>query len=186
MDFSKLDSRSAGETAREYHILSQQTGEPITGESGPCIVLIKGATSRSVQAALKAENAARVKDAKAAKAKGEADDGQSFEDMHAGIVKGAARLIAGFRGIQRPDEDGKLRDLTGSEADIMWFLDLNFMSLPHLMRHNALTQMDGEDPADFLARKASYAAEWHKPSFAQQVLDFAQDDSRFLPQPVTA
>lgn len=182
MDFSKFDSRTAAETAREYHIRAQQTGEPISGEDGPCIVLIKGASSRSLQAALKAENAARVKAAKDAKVKD--DDGQSISDMHSGTVKAAARLITGFRGIQRPDGDG-LRDLTASEDDVAWFLDLNLMSLPHLLRFNALTQIEGEDPADFAARKASYAAEWHKPSFAQQVLDFAQDDSRFLPQTVT-
>jgi hypothetical protein len=186
MDFSAFDSRTAAEIPREMQVRAQQTGEPIASDAGPCIVLVKGAASRSLQSALKAEVAAQVAAAKAAKKKGEDDDDRSMAGIHDGLVKAAARLITGFRNIQRKGADGKLRDLTGSEEDVAWFLDLNMISTEHLLRHGAVVKANGEDDADFAARRDAYVNAWHRPSFAQQVLDFAQDDANFLAKPATA
>lgn len=178
MDFSKLDTRTAAESGRKVQILDQQTGEPIFDGETACCFFVRGSSSRSVQAAIKAEQAARMKAARNPKAK---DDDKTFGDIHNDLVTAAARLITGFEGVQRAGEDGRLRDLTASEADVKWFLDLNFLSVAHLLRTTALTIAPDETPEDFEDRKREYEARWHKPSFAQQVLDAGQDDG-FLPQ----
>ena len=160
MDFLKaFDARGAAETAREMELRDQSTGEIITNGGKPCIVLVKGASSRTIQAALREDEIARAKKAKAAKDAGGEVDTQTAEDLHQATCKAASRFIAGFKNMQTVGEDGKARDLTAD--DIPAFIDLTFISLPHLMREK------GDD-------------EWRKPSFAQQVLDFAQDDAAFL------
>ncbi|MDZ4393868.1 MAG: hypothetical protein U1B82_12970 [Cypionkella sp.] len=104
-----------------------------------------------------------------------------ISDIHDDLVKSASRLITGFSAVQRTGDDGKLRDLTTSDDDIKWFLDLNFLSMDHLMKSAALTISPGETSEEFEDRKKEYEARWHKPSFAQQVLDAAQDEG-FLPR----
>lgn len=165
MDFLKaFDARGAAETAREMTLRDQETGEIITNGGEPCIVLVKGASSRSVQAAVREEELARAK-AKAARK----DDGQvdtnTAEDLHKATCKAAARSIVGFKNIQTLGENGKPRDLTVD--DVPAFLDLNFVSMAHLLR-------DKRDN------------EWRRPSFAQQVVEFAQDDAAFLGKSATA
>ena len=190
MDFSKLDSRSAAETGRKVHILDQQTGEPIYDGDTACCFFIRGNSSRSVQAAIKAEQTAKMMasrkqepvDPKAPRKPKPVDEDKTFEDIHQDLVTAAARLITGFSGVQRAGDDGALRDLTTSAADVKWFLDLNFVSLEHLLRKAALTKGEDETPADFADRQTAYEAQWHKPSFAQQVLEAAQDDADFLRQ----
>lgn len=177
MDFSKLDSRSAAETGRKVQILDQNTGEPIFDGKTECCFFVRGMSSRSVQAGIKAEQAARMKAVRNPKA---ADDSKTIGDIHNDLVVAAARLITEFSGVQRTDETGALVDLTDSAEDIKWFLDLNFLSLPHLLRTTALTIGEDEAQEDFADRKKVYEAQWHKPSFAQQVLDAAQDDADFL------
>ncbi len=51
--------------------------------------------------------------------------------------------------------------------DVPAFLDLTFISMKHLMR----------DPAK---------SEWTGPSFAQQIVDFGQDEANFLPVSASA
>lgn len=177
MDFSKLDSRSAAETGRKVQILDQNTGEPIFDGKTECWYSVRGMSSRSVQSAIKAEQAARMKAVRNPKA---AEDSKTIGDIHDELVIAAARLITGFGGVQRMGDDGVLRDLTDSPDDIKWFLDLNFLSLPHLLRTTALTKEADETPEEFAERQKAYEAQWHKPSFAQQVLDAAKDDADFL------
>lgn len=161
MDFLKdYDTRGAAETARPMELRDQATGQIITADGKPCIVLVKGASSRSAQAELRRDEIAR---AKAAKEAGGEPDARTAEDMHEATCKAATRFIAGFQNIQTV-QDGKVRDLTLD--DVPAFLDLNFISMPHLMR-------DKDSKG------------WTKPSFAQQVLDRAQDDADFLAKSTT-
>lgn len=160
MDFLKAyDARTAAETARPMELRDQATGEVITNGDKPCIVMVKGSSSRAVQAQLRADEMDRAKVAKAAAAKGGSVDTNTALDMHEATVKSALRLIVGFANMQTAGENGKARDLTLDDAPAL--LDLNFISVSHLMRTK-----DAEG--------------WTKPSFAQQVLDFAQDDADFL------
>ena len=161
MDFLKTyDTRGAAEAARPLELRDQLTGEVITADGKPCIVLVKGASSRSAQAELRRDEIAR---AKAAKDAGGEPDARTAEDMHQATCQAAARFIVGFQNIQTM-QDGKARDLTLD--DVKAFLDLNFISMPHLMRDK---KTEG----------------WTKPSFAQQVLDRAQDDADFLSKSTT-
>lgn len=180
MDFSQFDSRTAAETAIQYQLRQQHDGAPIFDGDKPCVVLVKGVAARSIQAAVRAEAQARMKAQKGTKGTKE-EEARAVEDIQGDLITAAARFVTGFQNIQRTDPDtGKLRDLTASEDDVKWFLGLNMISLPHLLRNTALTKTDDESIAAFAERQAEYSARWHKPSFAQQVLDAAQDDAGFL------
>ena len=178
MDFlNTFDVRSAAEKPIPLHLRHQSSGAPIMDGDTPCIVLVKGASSRSAQAAIRAEEQERMRALKEAKT--DADQAQALEDLHQTLCKAAARFIAGFQGMQTTGEDGNPRAM--DSRDITRFLDLTFISLPHLMKaQNAPVRQPGEDQAAFDARKAAHSAEWTRPSFAQQVLDAAQRDEDFL------
>ncbi|MDO9099519.1 MAG: hypothetical protein Q7V53_02075 [Caldisericota bacterium] len=178
MDFLSFDTRKAAEVGRKVQIRAQQTGDPIFDGETECCFYVRGISSRSYQAAIKAEHAARMKSPRSAKA---AEDATMISDIHDNLVKSASRLITGFSAVQRMGDDGKLRDLATSDDDIKWFLDLNFLSMEHLVRSAALTIGPAETLEEFEDRKEEYEARWHKPSFAQQVLDAAQDEG-FLPK----
>ena len=150
MDFTALDSRTASETPRPLHIKHQATGEAICDGEKPCIVLVLGSASRSVQAAIKDQARTDMKNAKTAQ-----DEARALEDLQAAMIVAASRLIVGFENISRGDKPA-------TKDDAKWFLDLNFVSMAHQMRKT-------DD-------------EWTKPSFAQQVLDFAAEDAGFLGQ----
>lgn len=178
MDFLKThDARSAAETPIEYHLRFPSTGEPIFDGDKPCIVLLKGASSRSAQEAMRQEEMERIRTAKAAK--GKPEEAQAMEDLHKTLCKAAARFIVGFVNMQTTGEDGDMRAMTPEDAPA--FLDLYFISVPHLMRaQNAPKRAAGEDDETFAARKEAYAAEWLKPNFAQQIIEAAADDAAFL------
>lgn len=169
MDFMKqYDARGAAEIARKVPILDKDTGEHITNGGKGCYMLIKGSSSRSVQAQMRAEamedrraKAEREKAAgKSAKGKAEPeDDDATVQRLHEQLVKAAVRLCDGFENVQTLDENGKVRGLTKSDAPA--FFDLNFISMTHLMKK--------EDTEG-----------WTKPSFAQQAVDAAQEDADFL------
>lgn len=185
MDFSKLDSRSAAENASPMQVLFQDTGEPVLDNKKPCIVYVIGTSSRSVQAKLRAEEAARQKKASAkrgAHKRGKNEEEELTKDLQSSMIRSAKPFIAGFENIQRPDpETKKLRDLTTSDDDIMWFLDLNMISMPHLMRiGNDPERLEDESDEEYEERLAEYKAKWLKPSFAQQVIDHAREDENFL------
>lgn len=150
MDFTKLDSRTAADTARPLHIRHQVTGEPIMDGDKPCIVMVMGSASRSIQTAIKNQAQADMR-----RAKNEKDDARALEDLQSAMIVAAERLIVGFENINRGDKPA-------TKADAAWFLDLNFVSMSHQLRKDE--------------------GEWRKASFAQQVVDFAAEDSRFLDQ----
>lgn len=162
MDFMKrYDARSAAEAVTEYQILDQETGDPISNGEKPCIVLLRGSAARSVQSAIREEEIAKMQAAK----KGAKPDPQALEDLHRSTIKSAMRLIVGFKNMQTRGADGKLRDLTIEDAEA--FLDLTFISLPHLLRKA------GDD-------------EWTKPSFAQQIIEAGAQGDRFFKAASTA
>lgn len=181
MDFLKAyDARSAAETPREMELRDQVTGEVITNNGKPCIVLVKGASSRTIQAALRNDEIARARKAQKASEDGEVDP-NTMQDLHENTCKAAVRLIAGFKNMQSSGEDGKPRDLTADDAAA--FCDLTFISMAHLLRDTiAPVRRPKEDVDAYQARLEAFKA-WKKPSFAQQVLDFSNDDARFLEKP---
>lgn len=165
MDFLKTyDARSAAETPITLELRDPATGDVIMNGDGPCMVMIKGAASRSVQEGLKQEALERARLAKSAKGKDGQADTQIVADLHENACRSAARLITGFRNMQTTGPNG-LRDLTPDDA--AGFLDLNFFSIAH-----ALKQADDDG--------------WRHPSFAQQILDAAGDDARFLAKRTSA
>lgn len=177
MDFQNSDSRTAAETPTRMTILKQTDGEPILDGKKPCVVLVKGASSRSAQAAMRADESSRMKKAKGKNSK---DD---MIDLQKQLSDAASRFVTGFEGVERPDPDTKkLRELTTSPEDLAWFFDLNTISLPHLMRGDgsSITQNEDEDDEAFDARYESEMAKWLKPSFSQQVIDCAREDDNFL------
>lgn len=187
MDFSKLDSRTAAETPSEMQILHQSTGEPIINSKGePCLVLVRGTASRSAQREIRAEEAERLRKAKSSmKTKPENKSAKAAEDkdIQKNLCDSAARFICGFVNVQRPDEKAKgLVNLTDSKEDIAWFLDLNMVSIPHLLRGDGagITQEEDESDEGFIQRRSNEMDRWLKPSFAQQVIDHAREDANFL------
>lgn len=143
MDFTAFDARGAAETPRPYHLRHQITGEPIMDGDKPCRVLVRGASSRTVQELIRQQARDEMKAKKA--------DTTTPQDLQDQINKAAARLIVGFENISRGDKPATV-------DDVAWFLDLTMVSLSHSRR----------------------ATEWHRPSFGQQVVDFATDDAGFL------
>lgn len=179
MDFLNSDSRTAAETPTRMAILQQRDGDPIMDGKKPCVVLVSGASSRSMQAKLREEESARMKTTKGKSRKSKSDT----VDFQKQLSEAASRFVVGFEGVERPDPDtGKLRDLTNSPADLAWFFDLNTISLAHLMRGDGggIIQNEDESEDEFDWRYGSEMAKWLKPSFSQQVIDCAREDDNFL------
>lgn len=155
MDFAKHDRRAAVEDARPMQFREPATGEPIfdprTGL--PCNVLLRGFASRSVQGQIKAEQRSKAQAVK----KGGPDQVRATEDWHKELVRQAARLVVGFENIEWNGEPA-----TPEHAEAL--LDTTFLSLPHLLAKD-------EDRDD---------GTWRRPSFAQQIIDFAQDEANWL------
>ena len=168
MDFTKRDARAAAETAQFCHLRWPETGENIMDGDKPVGAMVLGSSARSVQAALKADNRAKLQSAK-----NKEDEIRALEDIQADMVKSAARLTVGFQGVQRCEVDGNgdviyLEDGVTPKRqwaakvpdDAAWFYDLNMFSAPSLL---------SPDPK-----------RWQNLSFAQQVLAFSNDAGNFL------
>ncbi len=121
MDFTKKDARAAAETAQFCHLRWPETGENIMDGDKPVGAMVLGSSARSVQAALKADNRAKLQSAK-----NKEDEIRALEDIQADMVKSAARLTVGFQGVQRGDADA-------TADDAAWFYDLNMFSAPSLL-----------------------------------------------------
>jgi len=164
MDFSQFDMRAKAEAGFRLHIRNPETGEPITGDAGPCVVIVRGLASDTVQRAV-SKSAADAMSRKIEKKP------ITPETLNTELNDAAARVIIGFENISI----GK-RALTNSPDDVAAFLNLTFISLPHLQREDhGLSQREDETAADFALRcddwvKASRSI-WRGASFAQQVLD---------------
>lgn len=155
MDFTRQDARTAAETPQEVHLRHPHNGEYIMDGDKHCAVMVMGSQARSVQAGILDE--ARTKLSSARNKKKKEDQAAAIEDIHKTLVEGAARVIRGFKNIER---DG--RSLTTSKEDVEWFLDLNFVSIKALMAKDG----DGE--------------EWLGDSFAQQILKASNDAALYL------
>jgi hypothetical protein len=158
MDFSKLDSRTAAEKPQQVHLRNPATGEYIMDGDKPCVVLVVGSHSRSVQAGILDDARAKLNASKGRK-KTKDEQANALADVQKTLVEGATRVIRGFVNISRGDVP-----LTTSADDLAWFLDLNFLSVKSLMA-------TGEDDESDV---------WRGDSFAQQILKASNDAGAYL------
>jgi len=105
MDFNQFDSRAAAETPRELHLKHPVTGEPMFDGDKPCIALVLGSESRTVQTATRA------------KAKAALSDKPGDKDIGDDLAATAKPLITGFKNISRGNKPATLEDVD-------WFLGL--------------------------------------------------------------
>ena len=157
MDFSKFDSRSAAEIPQEVHLRDPASGDEIFDGTEPCIVLVVGSHSRTVQAGILEDARKKVSTSKGKKKKDE--DSQALADVQKTLTEGAARVIRGF--VNMEHEDGHELDADAPD-DVQWFLDLNFISIKSLLNQ------DEEDE------------KWLGDSFAQQILKASNDSGNYL------
>ena len=117
MDFNKYDARTAAEIPRALHIKTPG-GEPIRNEDGePCLVYFIGASSKTVQNAIRDEQRAKMKAPEAAEVP------QTLEDYQAVAVAAASRLITGFENIYDGTRPAK------APEDVAWFLGMNILQI---------------------------------------------------------
>ncbi|MHA3913845.1 hypothetical protein [Halovulum sp. GXIMD14793] len=115
MDFTQFDQRAAADRACPFDLLHPETREPIVdGDGKTARVLILGAASRRVQAAIR-EQALSALEAT------DKPEAQTMEDAHNTLVSAAVPYIAGFENV---DRDGV--PLTAERDDVLWFLGLSF------------------------------------------------------------
>ena len=81
------------------------------------------------------------------------DEIKALADIQADMVKSAARLTTAFQGIHRGEAEA-------TAADAEWFYDLTMFSTAVLLK---------PDPK-----------KWQKQSYAQQVLEFANNNGKYL------
>ena len=118
MDFTKFDSRAAAEVAGRLHLANPATGELLYADDKrekPCIVLVRGSESRTVQTALRAVRNAKMTGTK------KAETAQTLEDLHQAMVDGAKPLIVGFENVARGE-------VAATAADADWFLNLQLIN----------------------------------------------------------
>lgn len=156
MDFTKQDARTAAETPQAVRLRNPANGKYIKDGKDFCTVMVMGSQARSVQAGILEDARSKLNEARSKKKK--ADQSAALEDIQKTLVEGAARVMRGFNHIER---DGK--HLSDSKEDVSWFLDLNFVSVKHLMRDE---EKDGD--------------KWLEASFAQQILDSSNDIGLYL------
>ena len=117
MDFNSQDARSAAEIPRALHIKAPG-GEPImNGDGKPCLVYIIGASSKSVQNAIRDEQRGKMK------APDAADGPKTLEDYQANAVAAASRVITGFENIYDGTRPAK------APEDVAWFLGMNMLQI---------------------------------------------------------
>jgi hypothetical protein len=164
--FTRYDARAAADEPIEHHLRDQETGESITLNGKPCIVLVRGLNARSIDNATRSEIM-----------KEDEPDLPLRHRLHAACVKAAAPYIAGFKNMMVKGADGKPRALTLD--DVPAFLDLNIASAEH-GAWVAPKRGEDESEADYKARVDADRAVWRGASFAQQILDVSRDEARFL------
>ena len=117
MDFNKQDARAAAEIPRALHIKTPG-GEPImNGDSKPCLVYFIGASSKTVQNAIRDDQRAKMKAPEGAEVP------QTLEDYQAVAVAAASRLITGFENIYDGTRPAK------APEDVAWFLGMNILQI---------------------------------------------------------
>lgn len=124
MDFTKRDARGASETAQFCRLRWPESGEYIIDEASGEFVgaMVLGASARSVQAALREEQRAKL-----TSAKGKDESARALEDIQADLVQSASRVTVGFVNVQRGDSEA-------TADDAAWFYDLNMFSTASLLQ----------------------------------------------------
>ena len=149
MDFAKQDARAAAEISRPLHI-KDLNGTPYWDGEKPCLLMVRGAASRSVQDAIRAATQAQMK------AKPE-DQARILDDLNTEIVAAAARLITGFENCYRNGLPCKAPD------DVMWFLGLNFMSVVRDKDGKTIGPSFAQQVLEFGTDQQSFLASASKP-----------------------
>lgn len=177
MDFLKdFDAVSAAEQTTPLEIRNQATGEVITRDGDPCIVLVKTLQCAAVVEIDRQEKREAMAEAMR---RDDVDPGFDLDQIEARARRKAAALIGGFENMATVGPDGQPRPLTVDDAEA--FVALNRFSEAHMWRKVLpVTRSDGETDDAFAARKAEIDAAWLEPSFAQQIIDYAEALPRFL------
>lgn len=161
MDFRKFDNRGPAETGQRLELLDPtvKDGDPLVDGKQPCVVIVRGASARSVQAELRKRQKAKMSKA------GASSDARVMEDVHIDLCGAAEPLVVGFENVKI---DG--RELTDSAKDIAEFLDLTFPNMG--------VKMDGGEPV--LNKDGAPEYELINYPFAKQIIDFSAEQAKEL------
>jgi hypothetical protein len=118
MDFNKFDSRAKAEAGSPMQILDQWTDEPMMDGDKPCLVILRGTASASMQAKMRASQKAAMM-SKKDKSKNADEEARVMEDVHMQLCEAAAPFILGFENVNNGDRPA-------NADDAMWFLNLTF------------------------------------------------------------
>ena len=148
MDFGKLDARTAANDAKPLHMRHPVTGALLYSDGSKkkkaCIVMVRGAESRIVQARLSEIRAQRAIDEGEKKA---ADPNvQGMQDVHEKLARDMHPLVTGFENIF----NGTTPLDASKPDDVTWFLNLQLI--------NNKLDKDGKD-LSFLGQMAEFAGE---------------------------
>ncbi len=108
MDFRELALRDRDDAGFPVQIKHYTTGEPMEHEGKPCMVIVRGSTSKSAAAAIARLQREMMEIT---------DDLIERERLQRNLIRGALPFVAGFENCVR---DGKPM----TEADAEWWLDL--------------------------------------------------------------
>ena len=117
MDFNKFDSVSAAEKGAAMQIKDPATLKPLFTEDGkPCEVILLGAESPTVRAAIR-----ELQKARAGAPEGNEDPEKEnipYDVVHERLVEGLLPRVAGFNNVFKGDKPATKRDAA-------WFFNLN-------------------------------------------------------------
>ena len=171
MDFSKFDSRAQAEVGSPMQIMDEWTGEPMMDGDKPCMVIVRGASSPTMQAKMRAAQKAALM---SKKAKGKDEEGAPLvmEDTHNQLCESAAGFIMGFENVSRGD-------VPATADDAMWFLNLTFPVMGVKVEENgdAILQ-DGFDDEGKPVKSQEF--EMKNTPFAIQVANHASGQAKQL------
>jgi len=119
MDFNKFDSRAKAETGTPMQIVDAWSGEPMLDGDKPCMVIVRGTASKTMQAKMRAKQKAAMMSKKAKGDKDDDEESKVMEDVHMQLVEASAPFIVGFENVNNGDKPA-------TAADAEWFLDLTF------------------------------------------------------------
>lgn len=165
MKIGVFDNRGPAEAGQRLVLTdpSVRDGEPLGQGKKTCAVIVRGATSRSVQAEVRARQKARI----TARKGEEVDEIRVMEDAHTDLCENAAPLIVGFENMEH--DDG--HTLTATPEDIQWFLDLTFPVM-------GFKSNESGDP--ILSADGQPQFEMKNNPFARQITDFSAEQSLTL------
>jgi hypothetical protein len=163
MDFNKFDSRAKAEAGTPMPILDAWTNEPLMDGDKPCMVILRGTASGTMQAKMRAAQKSAMM-SKKAKGKDAEDEARVMEDIHNQMCEAAAPFIMGFKNVNNGTNPA-------TADDAIWFLNLTFpeMGVKEDENGDAVLNKDGE---------ATY--EMANNPFAKQCSEFASKQANRL------